>query len=89
MSNLSQISCTSLWEVWVKIVHYLEYVNVKYKKIHRNIFVHKEKVGKKYFGFFVQFFSFVNRTKIKGGCQSGRKGVHQGTKSDLPLATFI
>ena len=27
----------------------------------------------------------VNRTKIKGGCQSGRKVVTHNSKSDLPL----
>ena len=27
----------------------------------------------------------VNRTKIKGGCQSGRKVVTHTSKSDLPL----
>ena len=27
----------------------------------------------------------VNQTKIKGGCQSGRKVVPQDSKSDLPL----
>ena len=27
----------------------------------------------------------VNRTKIKGGCQSGRKVVNHNSKSDLPL----
>ena len=27
----------------------------------------------------------VNQTKSKGGCQSGRKVVHQDSKSDLPL----
>ena len=27
----------------------------------------------------------VNRTKIKGGCQSGRKVVTQDSKSDLPV----
>ena len=29
--------------------------------------------------------SEINRIKIKGGCQSGRKGVTHNTKSDLPL----
>ena len=29
----------------------------------------------------------INRTKIKGGCQSGRKVVTLNSKSDLPLAT--
>ena len=28
----------------------------------------------------------VNQTKIKGGCQSGRKVVPDDSKSDLPLA---
>ena len=28
----------------------------------------------------------INRTKIKGGCQSGRKVVPNDSKSDLPLA---
>ena len=27
----------------------------------------------------------VNQTKIKGGCQSGRKVVTHNSKSDLPL----
>ena len=27
----------------------------------------------------------INRTKIKGGCQSGRKVVPHNSKSDLPL----
>ena len=27
----------------------------------------------------------INRTKIKGGCQSGRKVVTHNPKSDLPL----
>ena len=27
----------------------------------------------------------INRTKIKGGCQSGRKKVSHNSKSDLPL----
>ena len=27
----------------------------------------------------------INRTKIKGGCQSGRKVVAYNSKSDLPL----
>ena len=27
----------------------------------------------------------INRTKIKGGCQSGRKEVTHNSKSDLPL----
>ena len=29
----------------------------------------------------------INRTKIKGGCQSGRKVVTHNSKSDLPLYT--
>ena len=28
----------------------------------------------------------INQTKIKGGCQSGRKVVAHDSKSDLPLA---
>ena len=28
----------------------------------------------------------INRTKIKGGCQSGRKVVPHDSKRDLPLA---
>ena len=28
---------------------------------------------------------YVNQTKIKGGCQSGRKVVSHDSKSDLPL----
>ena len=31
----------------------------------------------------------INRTKIKGGCQSGRKVVPYDSKSDLPLQHFI
>ena len=31
----------------------------------------------------------VNRTKIKGGCQSGRKVVPHDSKSDLPLLTLL
>ena len=27
----------------------------------------------------------INRTKIKGGCQSGRKVATHNSKSDLPL----
>ena len=27
----------------------------------------------------------INRTKIKGGCQSGRKVVTHNSKNDLPL----
>ena len=27
----------------------------------------------------------INRTKVKGGCQSGRKVVTHNSKSDLPL----
>ena len=30
----------------------------------------------------------INRAKIKGGCQSGRKVVTHKSNSDLPLATF-
>ena len=30
----------------------------------------------------------INRTKIKGGCQSGRKVVTHDSKSDLPLVCF-
>ena len=30
----------------------------------------------------------INRTKIKGGYQSGRKVVTHNSKSDLPLTTF-
>ena len=30
----------------------------------------------------------INRTKIKGGCQSGRKVVTHNSKSDLPLDTY-
>ena len=29
----------------------------------------------------------INRTKIKGGCQLGRKVVTHNSKSDLPLVT--
>ena len=29
----------------------------------------------------------INRTKIKGGCQSGRKVVTHNSKIDLPLRT--
>ena len=28
----------------------------------------------------------INRTKIKGGCQSGRQVVTHNSKSDLPLS---
>ena len=28
---------------------------------------------------------YLNQTKIKGGCQSGRKVVTHDSKSDLPL----
>ena len=28
----------------------------------------------------------INPTKIKGGCQSGRKGIAHNSKSDLPLS---
>ena len=31
---------------------------------------------------------YLNQTKIKGGCQSGRKVVPHDSKSDLPLATL-
>ena len=31
----------------------------------------------------------TNLTKIKGGCQSGRKGVTHNSKSDLSLVKFI
>ena len=30
----------------------------------------------------------INQTKIKGGCQLGRKVVAQDCKSDLPLAIY-
>ena len=30
----------------------------------------------------------INRTKIKGGCQSGRKVVTHNSKSDLPLVNL-
>ena len=30
----------------------------------------------------------INRTKIKGGCQSGRNVVIHNSKSDLPLLTY-
>ena len=30
----------------------------------------------------------INRTKIKGGCQSGRKVVPHNSKSDLPLNLY-
>ena len=30
----------------------------------------------------------INRTKIKGGCQSGRKVVTNNSNSDLPLSNF-
>ena len=30
----------------------------------------------------------INRTKIKGGCQSGRKVVTHNAKSDLPIVVF-
>ena len=30
----------------------------------------------------------INRTKIKGGCQSGRKVVNHDSKRDLPLDIF-
>ena len=31
----------------------------------------------------------INRTKIKVGCQSGRKVVTHNSKSDLPLRLFM
>ena len=31
----------------------------------------------------------INRTKIKGGYQSGRKRVTQNFKNDLPLVLFL
>ena len=31
----------------------------------------------------------INLTKIKGGCQSGRKVVPNNSKSDLPLVSFF
>ena len=31
----------------------------------------------------------INWTKIKGGCQSGRKVVTYNSKSDLPLDTYL
>ena len=31
----------------------------------------------------------INRTKIKGSCQSGRKMVTHNSKSDLPLAELV
>ena len=31
----------------------------------------------------------INRTKIKDGCQSGRKVVVHNSKSDLPLAILL
>ena len=31
----------------------------------------------------------INQTKIKGGCQSGRKVITHDSKSDLPLETMI
>ena len=31
----------------------------------------------------------INRTKIKGGCQSGRVVVTRNSKSDLPLAGHL
>ena len=30
----------------------------------------------------------INQTKIKGGCQLGRKVVNHNSKSDLPLKQF-
>ena len=32
-------------------------------------------------------FKYLNQTKIKGGCESGRKVVPHDYKSDLPLNT--
>ena len=31
----------------------------------------------------------INWTKIKGGCQSGRKVVPHDSKSDLPLIRYV
>ena len=31
----------------------------------------------------------INRTQIKGGCQSGRKVVTHNSRSDLPLGVVI
>ena len=31
----------------------------------------------------------INRTNIKGGCQSGRKVVTHNSKNDLPLCNII
>ena len=31
----------------------------------------------------------INGTKIKGGCQSGKKVVSHNSKSDLPLVIFF
>ena len=31
----------------------------------------------------------INGTKIKGGCQSGKKVVNHNSKSDLPLAVLF
>ena len=31
----------------------------------------------------------IDRTKIKGGCQSGRKVVSHNSKSDLPLVYLL
>ena len=31
----------------------------------------------------------INHTKIKGGCQSGRKVVPHDSKSDLPLSIYL
>ena len=31
----------------------------------------------------------INQTKIKGGCQSGRKVVPHDSKSDLPLGAAL
>ena len=31
----------------------------------------------------------INQTKIKGGCQSGRKVATHNSKSDLPLMSYL
>ena len=31
----------------------------------------------------------INQTKIKGGCQSGRKVITHNSKSDLPLSHIV
>ena len=31
----------------------------------------------------------IHRTKIKGGCQSGRKVVPHDSKTDLPLSKYL